>query len=137
MLKRENVYYRSARSMLERGRILWYVTKDERHQWPGGIRACSHIDKVVIGKPKELFRQFRRLGIYTWTNVLRTANNDTDKAIMALQFSNTELFVNPIPREDLPRLFTEADVKFCVPQSPRPISKDLFARLYRIGKGWE
>lgn len=135
MLKRENVYYRSARSSLELGRILWYVSQDERHQWSGGIRACSYIDEVVVGKPKELFRRFRRIGIYKWEDVFRTAKEDLGKSIMGLRFSNTEPFKYPMPIVQLQQIFADEGSLFQPPQGPRRISKALFARLYRIGKG--
>jgi predicted transcriptional regulator len=132
MLNRQNIYYRSAKSSVERGRILWYVTKDERHQWSGGIRACSHIDEVVVGKPEELFRKFRRMGVYTWEDVLQTAKEE-DNTIMAIRFSNTESFVQPIPLTQLREIYTEEGTTFQA-QGIKRISKDLFARLYRIGK---
>ncbi len=133
MLNGENVYYRSARHSLERGRILWYVTKDKRHQWTGGIRACSHIDEVVVGKPQELFRKFRRMGIYTWEDVFRTAQRNLDTTIMAIRFSNTESFVQPIPLAQLREIYTEEGTTFQA-QGIKHIPKDRFARLYRIGK---
>lgn len=137
MLRRENVYYRSAKPSLELGRILWYVSQDKRHQWSGGIRACSYIDEVVIGKPKELFRRFHRIGIYKWEDVFRTAKQDIGKSIMAFRFSNTEPFTNPMPTVQLQQIFAEEGRPFKPPQGPISISNALFARLYRIGKGLE
>ena len=50
----------------------------------------------MIGKPKELYKRFRRLGIYKFKNVLQTAKNNFDRKIMAIKFSDTELFSKPI-----------------------------------------
>ena len=35
------------------------------------IKACSQLEEVVIGKPKELFRRFQRLGIYEWPTYMK------------------------------------------------------------------
>jgi GNAT superfamily N-acetyltransferase/predicted nucleic acid-binding protein len=71
----ENVYYRAKdpRVLEAPGRILWYVSADEQYEGPGSIRACSALQEVVIGKAKEIFRRFERLGIYNWDHVSRSS----------------------------------------------------------------
>jgi hypothetical protein len=87
-LNREGVYYRSAKThggLSAPARILWYVSEEKRFQGSKSIRACSFLDAVVIGQPKELFRRFERLGVYEWKHVIELAKGDIDAQIMAIQ----------------------------------------------------
>ncbi|MGV2336854.1 MAG UNVERIFIED_CONTAM: hypothetical protein LVR18_23095 [Planctomycetaceae bacterium] len=59
------------------------------------LRACSSLTGVEIGEAKELYRRFRRLGVYEWRDVLRTAGAPTG-SLMALEFTDTELFTPAI-----------------------------------------
>ncbi len=55
----EGVYYRSAENnnLIVPGRILWYVSKDTG-EGSMTIKACSQLEEVVVGKPKELSAGF-------------------------------------------------------------------------------
>src|SRR5690606_37997381 len=97
------------------------------------IRACSYMDEVVVGKAKELFRRFRRLGVYEWPDVLRTAQGNPDNEIMAFRFSRTELFSTPIPWEEARTLIEEHDGRQSHFQSPTRISESCFFAMYRRG----
>ncbi|KKM11080.1 hypothetical protein SY88_10110 [Clostridiales bacterium PH28_bin88] len=96
------------------------------------IRACSYVDKIVIDKPKELFRQFRRLGVYEWADVLGEANGDYNREIMAVCFSDTELFDVPIYWSVLKQILLEEEGRTAPIQSPVLISNKVFERIYRI-----
>jgi len=102
----EGVYYRSARPALivAPARILWYVSAAEDVDGAKQVRACSRLLEVRIGQPKELFKQFRRLGIYEWKDVYRAAGSDVTKNAMAIHFDDTELFANPVPVKRLKAL---------------------------------
>jgi hypothetical protein len=82
-----------------------------------------------MAKPKELYRQFRNLGIYEEKNVLDVARNNPDKDIMAIRFSDTELFNQPIPLKKIKEIL-EKDVSL---QSSVHISKENFAKIYTLG----
>ena len=116
------------------GRILWYVSKSRTGKNSshivGAIRACSHIDEIVIGKPKELHKRFRRLGVYSFQDVMETAKNDLDKNIMAVKFSDTELFTNPIKLADINKILGR---RISV-QSSSKIKSEEFKMLYNVGK---
>lgn len=133
-LNREAAYYRAVRPavLTAPARILWYVSQDERYNGAGSIRACSRLDEVLVGKPKVLFRQFRRLGVYTWANVFDLAKHDVNQEIMALRFSNTELFTHPIALRELRHIFEEHSVKLQL-QSPSQIKAQVFAQVYQLG----
>jgi hypothetical protein len=135
LLRNENVYYRSARSsggISSPARILWYVMRDKNNPLSSmQIRACSSLDEVVIGRAKDLFHRFERLGIYEWVDVLRTAKNGADNKIMALRFSNTELLPHPIDLSTLELIFQKQENKKPFLQSPQRILPSTFADIYR------
>ena len=132
-LNREAVYYRSAKTQILQApaRVLWYITKSKEYQGTGSIRACSQIAEVKIGRPKELFRRFRRLGIYEWQHIIRSVHGDLDKEIMAVRFRNTELFPTPIPwdraTQDLRGMGMPSQF-----QSPHRITSEAFAHFYQL-----
>jgi hypothetical protein len=132
---REGVYYSAARrpGIMMPGRILWYVTKDERIPGTGSVRACSRLDDMVVGKPKELYRQFQHLGIYEWTHVYQTAHRDLDTDLLAIRFSDTQLFSKPVSLAELEEITRqEQGIKPPI-YAPSPISTDVFVRVYEMG----
>ena len=132
VLKREQVYYRANQpcGLICPGRILWYVSADKSRQGTMSIRACSRLDEITVDKPKELYRRFRRLGVYEWRDVYKKANHDVNKMLMALRFSDTELFRSPVARDRFRKLGVKSNL-----QSPVAITKEQFAEIYRIGTG--
>lgn len=92
----ENVYYTASKNRLQYpARILWYI-KDDKSPGTGCIRATSYLDKSIKGTPKELYREFKRLGVYEWNNVFNLAKNDIQNEITAILFSKTELLNRPV-----------------------------------------
>jgi hypothetical protein len=125
----EGVYYRSAENhnLTLPGRILWYVCKG------GGdgsmmIKACSQLEEVAIGKPKDLFHMFRRLGIYEWRDVYAAADYNVAKEIVAFRFRMTERFRNPVGMDTLQSLGIRGPF-----MSPRKISNSQFKSIYSKG----
>ncbi len=113
--------------------MLWYVSDDRRYPESKAIRACSHIDEVLIGTPKLLYSRFRRLGIYQWDDVLGTAKRRIDEVIMAFRFSRTELFERPVSWKSLQAtLHTHMGMRSQV-QSPMKIPESCFLDLYEQG----
>lgn len=101
----ENVYYTASKNRLKYpARILWYVKGDDKSPGTGFIRATSYLDKSVKGAPKELYREFKRLGIYEWNNVFDLAKNDIKNEITAIMFSKTELLEKPVSFSDFQRI---------------------------------
>lgn len=129
-LNREGVYYRSAINSFgisAPARIIWYVSQNERFSGSGSLRAYSRLDDVILDHPKPLFRQFRRLGIYEWKDVLYTAKK-IDNQLMAIRFSNTAMLTKPLQWDKLKRILSEAGIKTQL-QSPCPIPESLFFSL--------
>jgi predicted nucleic acid-binding protein len=131
----ENVYYRASqpRVISAPARGLWYITKG-KYQGTMAIRASSYIDDVIIDKPKILFSRFRRLGVFTWKDILRISKEDISKDIMTFHFRSTEIFKNPIKREILQDIWKARELNFHI-QAPIPIPLEQFFDLYKLGMG--
>lgn len=125
----EGVYYRSTENnnLTVPGRILWYVSKDTG-DGSMTIKACSQLEEVAIGKPKELFRRFQRLGVYEWQDVYAAAGGDIANEIVAFRFRMTERFKYPVGMDTLETLGIRGPF-----MSPRKISDSQFASIYKMG----
>ncbi len=137
-LNPDSVYYRSARNGPSRpfGRLLWYVSQDKRDSKTMRIRACSRLSDVVVGPATDLYREFRRLGVYGWKDVLKTAKGDPHGQIMALRFDDTERFAHPLKWDDFQDVLGRHGKRTNV-QSPVEIPEAALVELYRRGYGIE
>ena len=138
-LNREGVYYRSASNrggLTATGRIFWYVKDDKTYQGSKCIRACSFLDDVVVGRPKELFRRFDQLGVYKWKDLIELAKENIDTSLMAVRYSDTQLLANPILWDTFQAVLQEAGVRTQL-QSPQLIPPQVFAKLYGLGMGYK
>jgi predicted nucleic acid-binding protein/ribosomal protein S18 acetylase RimI-like enzyme len=131
-LNPESVYYRSAcqRNVKAPGRLLWYVSGHKRYRGTKSIRACSRIAEVQVGPAKRLFRQFQRLGVYEWADVLATANGDANAEIMAIRFHDTEL-LRPITWDAFQLILRKHGVRTNL-ESPVTISSEVFSEVYAL-----
>lgn len=125
LLNRENVYYRSSSPNILQApaRILWYSSGNKSTKTGGSIIASSYIDEVFVDRPKTLFKQFEKLGIYTWKDLSKTAGNK-DK-IMAFVFSDTELFHKPISLKRINDVFENLENKSFMIVAPLKIKTEL------------
>lgn len=126
----EAVYYRSARrNLVNRSRILWYVSKDSAFRSVSGcVVACSHADMVEIGSAKALFRKNERFGVYHFRDVLETAGGDASNDVMAVRFSGTER-LNPVALPAIKTVLSES-TRWNNFQAPMEISEEAFVKLY-------
>ena len=92
------------------------------------IKACSQLEEVIEGKPKDLFRRFQRLGIYEWKDVYAAAKNDITNDISAFRFRMTERFKRPVDAKAIAALGIRGRI-----QSPRRISDSQFTAIYKLG----
>jgi predicted nucleic acid-binding protein len=125
----EGVYYRKARNnnLVAPGRILWYVSQGSG-DGSMTVKACSQLEEVIVGKPKELFRRFQRLGVYQWQDVYAAADHDITHDIVAFRFRMTERFKVPVEMNTLETLNIRGPF-----MSPRQISEEQFAFIYKKG----
>jgi GNAT superfamily N-acetyltransferase/predicted nucleic acid-binding protein len=134
-LNRECVYYRSKKATCKwdfPGRILWYVSQPAaKHSTVSvhAIRAVSFLDQVVVDKPKELYRKFKRLGVYTFDNLKEVVKGDLESELMAIRFSETQPLKKPVP---LSRVQTILGKKTSLP-APLRINAHEFSMIYNDG----
>lgn len=126
----EGVYYRKAvnNNMTAPGRVLWYVSKGGTGDGSMTVKACSQLEEVIVGKPKDLFKRFQRLGVYEWRNVYETADKDINTEIMAFRFRMTERFTHPVDTAFLDNLGVRPPF-----MSPRKLTDEQFCAIYRKG----
>jgi hypothetical protein len=127
----EGAYYCSKRNtqLQHPGRVLWYVSKGPEGRGSMTIKACSRLEEVFIGKPKEVFKKFSRLGVYQWHDVLAAAGGAIDEQLLAFRFAMTERFPRPISLGQLEHLGVSPPI-----MSPRKITAEQFSEIYRLGK---
>jgi predicted nucleic acid-binding protein len=125
----EGVYYCSAnnRHLNAPSRVLWYISQGPDGKGPMSVVACSQMEELRIGKPKEVFAKYRNLGVYSWPQVFETAGHSLTQDILAFRFVRTEKFINPVPKTTLDQLGIPQ------PQNPRKITEAQFASVYRLG----
>lgn len=136
VLNSENAYYRHASNPSDipaPARILWYVSHQKSEPQSKQVRACSLLEEVSVGRPKNLYRRFRRLGVYEWSDVLGVADNDENGDVMVLRFTHTELLTSPIPWADLQKTLEQEEGRRLPILSPTRISTSCFLRLYELG----
>jgi predicted transcriptional regulator len=130
LLRWNNVYYRKPNfhNMLTApGRILWYVSAPDKQ-----IIAVSCFDEVVIDTAKELFRKFKKFGILEWQDLYEMCGGDPLKELMALKFSHTFLFPNPILLAVVRTVFNEDGVGLSL-QGPSVLPPQVFHELFQKG----
>lgn len=129
-LNRENVYYSCAPLNCEilPGRILWYVSFEKGVAGSGMIRACSILNGVNRISGKEAFRRYHHLGVYQWSDILSKTKGKPDQHMTVLEFSDTELFDEPVPLQFARDLGAGKMI-----QGPSRLSEDQFATIYRRG----
>lgn len=106
--------------------MLWYISKPF-HQ----VIGCSFLIDVVDGTPKELFRRYRRLGVYTFDMVRRSSRSDG--TVRAWNVIDTEVFPHPVPLGRLRRMAAEHSHTLQL-QSTTRVSSDLFATILKEGR---
>lgn len=128
----ENVYYKKKRKHINKypARILWYVSSGPEFGTKM-IRACSYLDSVEIDTVSNLYKQYRRLGVLNWDDMLRIGTPDQE--IVAYRFSYTELLKSPVPLRNV-RDILNANVTF---QSYKEITSPEFFKIYIKGNEYE
>lgn len=125
----ENVYYRSPRAFntVPGARILWYVKSNKKDKI-SEIRACSRLISSETSTAKELFKKYKRLGIYEWKDLMAITGNDPDGQIMALRFYQTEYFKSPIHLNEFSKYGINGQ-----PFSPKHVQNEQFLKIYAHG----
>ena len=130
LLQWSNVYFRRKshhRMLRPPARILWYVSGKE-----GSIRACSHLDNVDIGSPKEMFKKHHRSGALVWRDIFEMCSGEEVRDIMVFEFSHTYLLNQRILLIDLQKTYGKHGVNLVL-QSPSKVPRALFLDLFSLG----
>lgn len=137
ILRDVNVYYSSApaTSIEYPAHLLWYVSQSTIMNGAMAIRATSLLHDVVSGTLKDVYRQFRRLGVYTWDDVLRKAGRK--KKITALVFGMTEVLKEPISWQDTQNLLRTLEGRANQFMRPTKIAPETYEHIYALGIGQE
>ena len=128
LLRWDNVYYRRIghRNILkEPARILWYESSPERR-----VTTLSSLDGVEFGKPGDLLRKFRKMGILKWPELYEMCSGNVDEELMALKFSNTFPLNHPVPLARLRGILNKPRMTF---QSPCQITRDEYRKIVEAG----
>jgi predicted transcriptional regulator len=134
-LSREHVYYRSPRNsggLRAPARVLWYVSDERGRPGTKAIRAASRIEEVVVERSATLYGRYKHLGVYTRESIERIA--DSSGHAMALRFVDTELFVRPVPLNEVRSVAARMSEPINL-VSPHAISPTFFTEIYRGGTG--
>ena len=130
LLRWNNVYYRkvSHHKMLKApGRILWYTSRSKKQ-----IVAISCLDEVIIDSTRELFRTFKKFGVLKWEDLYEMCGRDSSKELMALKFSHTFLFRNPISLDEIRTVYAKSGTRPSL-QGPSKVPPETFHELFQKG----
>ena len=130
LLRWQNVYYRRKTHqhiLKPPARILWYASGQDKQ-----VVAVSRLDEVAVDTPKVLYRQFQKFGILEWPALYKMCKGDPDTEIMALVFSHTFSFREPISLDTLKEIFNMNKVGLAL-QSPQRIPTGVFDEIFRCG----
>lgn len=109
-------------------KILWYVSTDNPKRSEKAIRAYSSLIETQIGRPKSIFKQFERFGVYAWPDLLEMVQGDLAAEVMALRFYGTENFTRPMPFQKIQEVLARHTKKNQL-QSPLKISRACFEEI--------
>jgi GNAT superfamily N-acetyltransferase/predicted nucleic acid-binding protein/predicted transcriptional regulator len=135
ILQTRRVYYRHSKGtpINQPARIVWYVSQN-KHPGPNKCAVgISMIDEVDIAPVKNLFSKYERFGVYSWENILATADYDPHKEMMAISFSKTEVFKTPIPLKKLNEIIQKSEQRNLLTVSPFRIESRTFESIYQLG----
>ena len=130
LLRWNNVYYRSVshhKMLRAPARILWYVSQNQKQ-----IVAVSYLDDVAIDTPRALFKEYKKLGILKWKHLYEMCSGDPSKKLMALKFSHSFIFREPVPLDAVRSIFKENNTGLSL-QGPLKLKPEVFRELYHRG----
>ncbi|MYC08183.1 MAG: GNAT family N-acetyltransferase [Chloroflexi bacterium] len=132
LLRWDNVYYRkkSLHNMIKvPARILWYVSGKNQRK----VVAVSRLDAVELDRPSALYKKYAGFGILEWEDLYELCDRDVDADIMALKFSHTFTFRNPVALNELRKIFLEEENRNLNVQSPVQMDFSTFERVFQLG----
>ena len=132
-LNPRSVYYKALGGFsenLRNCRIIWYVSADTDFALAKSLRCSSIMTKRVTGSSNDLFRRFRRFGIYEFNNVRDIPNKRGGKC-EAIEFSATEAWQNPVSYESAIALLGRHRYKHNNFVTAQKVPNSIFLELYQ------
>lgn len=130
-LRREHVYFRSPRGRVTApARVLWHVSGTQ--EGSRTLRGRSLLNEVVVGDVDQVIARFAHLGVLDAGQVRERAEAGR---IMALRFSHTALFSNPVTLHQYVEIMddmTPGEHPLWV--SPQIVPEHVFDRLTRLAQ---
>lgn len=131
VLNPDSIYYKRPRNSPKEDccRILWYISGSASR---GGnrITACSLMTKGVRGSVKNLYREYQRMGVYEWKHLMEHFKGNPHANAFALEFTNTELFPNPIRLDKVNEILVQHGMKRQSFPSALKIDAAAFQQIY-------
>lgn len=126
----ENVYYRHTKPITEKfpARILWYASSGKGTIRNKAIVACSYLDEVFTGLPKELFKMHKHYGVYEWRHIYDLCDKNINNPIRALKFSQTEVFKKTVPYSSVIKILGKNNTF----ASPVETPTSVFTQIYNL-----
>lgn len=131
---RENVYYRNIKPVTEKfpARILWYASSAKGFLRQKAIIGVSYLDDVAIDLVKKQFNEFKKYGIYEWSDLYKLAHKNIENPVKALKFSDTEVFENIIPLYKITEILLFNNRKRNTFTSPLEVNNLVFNDVYNL-----
>lgn len=129
VLNPDSVYYKRPRNSptTDHGRILWYVSG----KGGGFLAACSVLTKRVAGTVKDLYREYARIGVFDWPQLIQHFGRFDEEAL-ALEFTNTELLPNRMSLEAVNEILVNHEMKKQQFMSTIKIPSEAFQEIYLL-----
>jgi predicted nucleic acid-binding protein len=126
----EHVYYRAPRPAIEQApaRVFWYMSASAAAA--PGVIAVSHLIESVNLPPSSAFKRFRRLGVYTYSQVAAASQQGT---VRALRVVATQTLPRQVPLAELRQLVAQTGDALVL-QSPCRLSPEVAEQLAMRGK---
>lgn len=140
LLRFENVYYRSAKPEIlttAPARVLWYVSEADAERHSKQIRAASLVTAVEIDTAKNVFRRYRRYGVFAWEHVRALGGGDSNGLVMAFSFSHTTLLKRSVPFTEAASLLKQRLGKSYTFQAPVELPEETWLELYELANHLE
>ena len=134
ILNPSSVYYKGVGGMskgLNKCRIIWYVSGDKNFPLAKSCRGSSIMTRRVTGTPHDLFKRYRRLGIYEYHNV-RDIPSSPEGNCEAIEFGSTETWSQSVSLDETMEVLKRFDVSSNNFVTAQQIPSDAFFELHRI-----
>lgn len=131
-LRTDNVYYKFGRNSgrIRRGTpLLWYVSKDEQRNFPGGLVASAKVISEEIGPSEEMYEKYGDLGIYSKEAVVSVGRN-SGGMVQVIRFGQVEAFDRLLGLVDMRKLLGWKHT----PMTATALSYDTYLKVRRFAR---